>query len=692
LIFSTHNKNRLISLHWGICAVEALLSILYIMLLPSDSKNVFLFNFSLVRLLSVACILIIAILCSYLAIITLKGQELKRFGASFGRLEVAEGWFFFFSVFGLLISLFFLGLTPPFLRGARIERLTPIFVLGGLYCLQIGVVFVIFKKTNIRQTATKILKFILWVKNDVKVGLGLLLLSLVIGLFTLFYTYYNPGDEGDTYTVGWIMSTGKILYRDVFSHHFPFSYTWVSIISTLFGPSIISYRISLLLLRVVLFFAAMRISKSSFVIGLTSLAWSLIGPMYLGNMLVYYSFDGILITSSAFVVLAILNKEVPYSLGRATFASLLIGFAILNDPIMVFPGIIILFSLALSGYRKGQKVKQKIFFTTFPFLGAGLVLILYGGYLAVTSSLDDFIQNGILFNLQVYSRYTGPIFSFPRLLEGITKGLNLFDPSIWKYLGPYYQWDDFRYLENWAFSAPLFRLSIIVASLIMIFKKNFFGGVFTYLLGSMLFFRGFSFFHGSPFILFSLVAASFILINSCLAVLSLLAKDQPIPLFRQLVRWSIWVIPIAISVVFLWLNLRMGEYWINHRTDLSYEKQFGHSIETGENYRHITCGNEDASLLVYPLETTINFFSKIPPTSRYLFMTPWVANVGQQEVISDLSGKAAVVYIAKDTDIWGYQVNDYLRSLIAYLDKEYIEVEANIYISPKIKQYCDSMQ
>jgi hypothetical protein len=407
-------------------------------------------------------------------------------------------------------------------------------------------------------------------------------------------------------------------------------------------------------------------------------------------MLVYYSFDAILITSSSFVVLAILNKETPYSISRVFFASLLVGFAVLNDPIMAFPGIVILLFLAFSGYQKRQKRKQIFTLTTLPFIFASLVPILYIFYLVVTSNLNDFIQNAILFNTNVYSRYTGPIFSFSRLVDGIIQGLNLLNPSIWKYLGPYYLWDDFRYLENWAFSAPLFRLSIIIASLMLILKKKHLSGIFTYLLGSMLFFRGFSAFHGSPFVLFSLVAASFVLLNSCLEILSILASNQPVSIFKKFIKWGILIIPITISMMFLWLNLRMVGYWIDHRTELSYESQFGHFMETGDNYRHLTCGNEEASLLAYPLETTTNFFSKLPLTSRYLFMTPWVANVGQQEVISDLPGKFAVVFIAKGTDIWGYQTNDFLRGLIDYLDQEYIEVEPNIYISPELKQYCDS--
>jgi hypothetical protein len=206
---------------WGICAIEALLTILYIVLLPSDSKNAFLFGFSIVRLISITFILIIAIICGYIASTLLINQDSKKFLALFGRLEVADGWLFFISVFGLIISLFFLILTPPFLRGARIERLTPLLVLEGLFCLQIGAFLYMFRRSRIHQTAAKIFEYLLWVKNDTKVGIVLLLLSLVIGLFTLFYTYYNPGDEGDTYTVGWIMSTGKTLYRDVFSHHFP---------------------------------------------------------------------------------------------------------------------------------------------------------------------------------------------------------------------------------------------------------------------------------------------------------------------------------------------------------------------------------------------------------------------------------------------------------------------------------------
>ena len=71
-----------------------------------------------------------------------------------------------------------------------------------------------------------------------KIGYFLLALSALIAISQIFYVYYNIGDEGDTFAVGWLIANGRCLYKDVFSHHFPFSYLWVAAIVKVFGASI----------------------------------------------------------------------------------------------------------------------------------------------------------------------------------------------------------------------------------------------------------------------------------------------------------------------------------------------------------------------------------------------------------------------------------------------------------------------
>ena len=73
-------------------------------------------------------------------------------------------------------------------------------------------------------------------------------------------------------------------------------------------------------------------------------------------------------------------------------------------------------------------------------------------------------------------------------------------------------------------------------------------------------------------------------------------------------------------------------------------------------------------------------------------MFPWVAEVGQDEVIQqiiDNKKKPVMVYIELNTSVWGYPVKTYLKDLITALDKYYILSGENTYISPGLKARCE---
>ena len=67
-------------------------------------------------------------------------------------------------------------------------------------------------------------------------------------------------DEADNLVVGLLLTRGYVLYRDVFSHHFPFPYYWVAAIVSLFGKSIFAVRLSVWLFQIVSFGIAMKLS------------------------------------------------------------------------------------------------------------------------------------------------------------------------------------------------------------------------------------------------------------------------------------------------------------------------------------------------------------------------------------------------------------------------------------------------
>ncbi len=103
----------------------------------------------------------------------------------------------------------------------------------------------------------------------------------------------------------------------------------------------------------------MLVSRDKLVIGLTSLCWSLIGPLYLGNILVFYSFNSIFIVCIFFIVLSVLNREILPSRIIMIPVGFILGLAILNDPLMYLPVLIVFLFLAFSCLTSGVLRKDQ---------------------------------------------------------------------------------------------------------------------------------------------------------------------------------------------------------------------------------------------------------------------------------------------------------------------------------------------
>jgi len=608
------------------------------------------------------------------------------------RMQYSEGYLFFASLLITLGIALFMILPPSILRGPRYERLAPLLVWICTCSIQIVLVTLLKSKKEIAETGRKIHQGIQRIKSDDLIGVSILLISFFLSLIILYFTFYNAGDEGETFVNGWLLSNGQVLYRDVFTNHFPLSYIWVSIITTLFGSSVAIYRLSLLFLRIVLFGSAMAITRDKLVIGLVSLFWSLIGPLYLGNLLVYYSFNCILITSAFFIVFAVLKGEIKLSPTIGLYTGFLVGLSFLNDPFMYLPGVIILFFLFYAGFCSGVGIKGNLLRSLSPILSAITLLAIYAAYLLLTSSFNEFIQQSILFNIQIYSKYSNVYPTITPFFRAIFSGFDVFSSSVRLITDPYYDFQYFELLEGWIYTALLFRLAVITFVLTFILRKKYICAIFIYILGAGIYARGANYFHSSAFILYSIIAAAFILqdfFTTFFEIWTVKPSKNCIHFYKLLI---FIILAGSISSMLMWLDYRVSGYLVQKRSELSYEDQFGHYINDANHYYAFSCGNDKATFLYYPYNPIISYLTLLPPTTRYYNMAPWVAEVGLQETIENLDGKYAIVYVDKDNYLWGFNTNEYLSDLISYLDNNYIEVEYKTYLSPLQYQYCYSSQ
>lgn len=94
----------------------------------------------------------------------------------------------------------------------------------------------------------------------------------------------------------------------------------------------------------------MKFSRYHFALGLAMLIWSLVGYLYLGNMVLYDSFSSILIIDALAIGLALISRRVQPSPGPLIVSGLLIGIDFLIDPLSVYPAIILVLFISLASF------------------------------------------------------------------------------------------------------------------------------------------------------------------------------------------------------------------------------------------------------------------------------------------------------------------------------------------------------
>lgn len=510
-----------------------------------------------------------------------------------------------------------------------------------------------------------------------QLGYAFLGLSAVVALTQVFFVYYNLGDEGDTLAVGWLISKGWVLYKDIFSHHFPLSYLWVALVVKLFGASVLPVRVSLIVLRTLMFALAMKISRYRLALGITALSWSLIGYLYLGNGLLYHSFSGIILVSGVAIGLALMTGAAPVKKGHLFVLGVLAGLMGINDPLKFLP------MLALIVFVEGAIILHTPRGQRWP-VGwrSGLILLggmslslgLYLSYATLTHSLDGFYQNAIAFNLFTYSQYT-PIPNLSTIGQVLTNGLDILNPA-WRTLSPAYQWSSFETLDHWIFTGFFYRFAILAACFIGLVQRKSLLALALYVIAALTTLRGAVYFHASPFVLLALFISALLLTGS----LPTRTSETGVP---GLLPKTIPLLTLPLAVMFVWLNLRGAAYLFQNPAQLTYTANFNPPVL--DTLRPYTC-DPDVRLLVYPLNPLVYFLTGIPPASPYLFMTPWTAEKGQADAIESLSRPPVIVNIQRDFILWNqYHVTDYLHDFLTRLDQTYLPTEdGSVYVSPDL--------
>ncbi|HLF24910.1 MAG TPA: hypothetical protein VJG32_01130 [Anaerolineae bacterium] len=460
------------------------------------------------------------------------------------------------------------------------------------------------------------------------------------------------------------------MYRDIFSHHFPFVYYWTAAVFTLAGPSLLAARLSLLLFQVVSFAWAMKLTHLYVPLSLASLIWNIVGHSNFGNMVLYSNFAGVACAVVFSLVLSIATRSTAsdrrYLLTLAIFSLI----AILSDPLSIYG---ISLSIASLVFSKGG-IKHGATVTALIVLGLGLSF----GVLWMRGALPDFYEQVIAFNSNIYSKYT---YSSPDRLGDILRwALNLF-----------YVFDR----SQWSLFGFIYRPTIILIGVALLAHRRFLLAGLAFIVPTALLVISANTFRSNGFVLVSLITAAwFVVEHARRDEASRRGQANYPPLAQQsfsfaFTRLSREMPRVLISLVLIGALVK-GVVTIVQVNRLSYKTNFGAEEQVA---RYIlsdaACGRQDVALAFYPDGPLYNFLTQMPPVAKYLFMWPWVAEVAASEVIERLEAGNAVVYLDLTRTLWGkYPNKDYLAALKNYLDVKYEEVDQGFYVSPDLAHAC----
>ncbi len=520
-----------------------------------------------------------------------------------------------------------------------------------------------------------------WLRANWLGGL-LLLVSFGIGVITLFWGTFV--DEGDNLAVGLMLSRGSVLYRDIFSHHFPFAYYWTAAVTALFGPSIAAARLSALLFQIGSFAWAMYVTRYFVPIGMLSILWNTAGLFFFSNLVLYTAFSGVALVVIFMIAVAILSKRITTGRKELLTLGVFAVIAVLSDPLAVYPILCALIFLALSPARLKGSVQVGVLIV--------IALGLYALYLGVSGSIESFYLDVVRFNADVYSKYTS---LSPLRVSSI---LNLTGTAL-NLSGPTWQIDPFmilkrEQLDNWLFAGFLFRLTILLAALILLLRRRFALAGFVYLYAVALLAMNQETFRVLPFAMTAGFAGMWLVFEN----LDGDTADQ-----RRLVegrirrkanwlvlQWLPWLARCLVGFGFVWLLLRSIDTVVQNRQQLFYTGSFAHYAAVADYIRHeLACDQADVSLAYYPGDPTFNYMTGLPLPAKYPYLWPWVAEVALPETIQSLQTGKVVVNADWFSSLWGhYRAENYLAPLKAYLENAYFPAGQGFYVSPELAQQC----
>ncbi|GEM_PF-5084630 len=499
------------------------------------------------------------------------------------------------------------------------------------------------------------------------IGLALIAFAGFIGSTVLYWGQFC--DEGDNLVLGKWINHGLIPYRDLFSHHFPFSYWFLAVAFRCFGETMCVARMSVLLFETLAVLIVAVLTHRFLAAGLFYFTWSLMSPYYFGNMAIYQRFAAIGVFVMFTVLLRVFDTGVRMSRTAAVIVGIFGGLALLSYSETAWC-VVFSFLMMLSQRSARRAAWISIATAAVCLIGALLVLI-------ATDSLSAFYDQAILFNLDVYSKYTScQISLLKNIIPAILKLLHLFDPQ-WFNGSLEISFSKNRGLDAGLLTGWAYRFFLLLLCFALLLRKRYRASVYAYGSAAILTSLHGMHFRALPFLFIAVYAVS------------VLATDFPKTGSHQAggkvsVGLSRIASVLAILMALTW-QFRFSSATYSDANRLTYEATFGHMARQAEKIHDLTQGDDSIKVAFYPGNIDLYFWVQNRPLCRYIYLWPWVAEIGMDEVIDALKHEKALLILTTRGDVWNRPHREFLSQLIHYTQTSCHALGNETYLSHSVQ-------
>lgn len=469
------------------------------------------------------------------------------------------------------------------------------------------------------------------------------------------------------------MGRGRLLYRDIFSHHFPFIYFWSTASVLLFGKSIYLSRVTVWLFQLVVFAVVMAFSKHELSLGIASLLWSCLRHMYHTNMLVYQAFSAPAVMGICVGVLYIILHREKTGFRHYLTIGLLASISVLSDPLTIYPVGVALIFLWVRSPPIGLKASMV----------AGACALIFFAYLFLTGAVNDFFADAIRFNSEIYARYNNNFatpWRFSRFSNQLVSGLGIANRQ-------FHNFDPIREIttrytdfDRWLFTGLLYRISILSGVFLFLLRKKFFAGFFLYVYTAGVLAIEVWGHHAVNFVPLSLFIGA-----------GMVAQEWWDSGERRRPAILPWIATIVIGSMFAWLVFRVVSYTHSRFDEYVYIEAIIAYQEDAQMLVDLACDQADVHLVYYPSRIYPYFFANMEAVKGYYYMWPWVAEIALAEVVEELDQPGILAVANRQTNgliFQQYSTREYLEPLDDFLMDNYIAVDRGLYISPALAAAC----